>query len=558
MAEQTTLASNDSITSLPEEHTEQADARVFFAMLEKAGTAGRYQQVITLLWCLVGYLCGGLMLIIPYLFYQDPYDCSGKYPGADCQEYVCSLDASLRGDYLPAKSFSSLANEFGDFRCSEEKLQLDSIITVMYVGTVVGFLLLTLVGDLLGRKLLISLCMLLTVVGLTIAIFCSSLAMAGAGLFLATVGIQNAYNICFFFIAETVSEEYREKASVAIQLFYGLGVLLNVLWYYWVGDWQLIFALFYFVPAVAVTVGVVVVVRDTPICLVMRNSPLKALRDFRFIASMNRKRSFRMDVEEIEEVKARHGKGPGDSKTKEKRFSILDLFRFGSLRGMTLMLILLQCTIIFEFYAPALMLDKFKMNIFINGLVVGVSELISYPICYFLIMKSRRQFIAYGCFAATFVCSAILTFMWNQEEENPAIGESIGVLAFIFLFRFAISLEYTFFYVYFNELYPTQVRVIGTSMVSVMGGIMVTIAPEIIDGCIHSGFPIMILFAVLSALSAACSYKLPETLHKVPADVVEELRASPFASMMTNPEDPSDGLKEILLKGGKSTNYSSS
>jgi hypothetical protein len=31
-------------------------------------------------------------------------------------------------------------------------------------------------------------------------------------------------------------------------------------------------------------------------------------------------------------------------------------------------------------------------------------------------MKSKRQFIAYGCFAGTFVCSTILTFMWNQED----------------------------------------------------------------------------------------------------------------------------------------------
>jgi hypothetical protein len=91
---------------------------------------------------------------------------------------------------------------------------------------------------------------------------------------------------------------------------------------------------------------------------------------------------------------------------------------------------------------------------------------------------------------------------------------------FIFIFRFAVSVEYTFFYVYYNELYPTQIRVIGTSMVSVMGGAMVTIAPEIIDGCIHGGFPIMIIFAILSAFSAICSYKLPETLHKTPADVI--------------------------------------
>ena len=152
------------------------------------------------------------------------------------------------------------------------------MITLTYVGTVVGFLLLSFVGDLLGRKRLMIICMSGVVIGLVIAIFCQSLAMAGAGLFIASVGVQNAFNICFYFISETVSEDFREKASVAIQLFYGLGVLLNVIWYYWIKDWQMIFVLFYFLPAVVSVLGVVIIVRDTPICLVMRNSPSKALQ----------------------------------------------------------------------------------------------------------------------------------------------------------------------------------------------------------------------------------------------------------------------------------------
>ena len=151
------------------------------------------------------------------------------------------------------------------------------MITLTYIGTVVGFLLLSFVGDLVGRKRLMTICMTGVVVGLVIAIFCQSLLMAGIGLFIASVGVQNAFNICFYFISETVSEEFREKASVAIQLFYGLGVLLNVLWYFMVKDWQMIFVLFYFLPAVASVIGIVIIVRDTPICLVMRNSPSKAL-----------------------------------------------------------------------------------------------------------------------------------------------------------------------------------------------------------------------------------------------------------------------------------------
>jgi len=41
-----------------------------------------------------------------------------------------------------------------------------------------------------------------------------------------------------------------------------------------------------------------------------------------------------------------------------------------------------------------------------------------------------------------------------------------------------------------------------------MGAAMVTVAPEIIDGCIQGGFPIMVMFAILSGVSVLCSYKL--------------------------------------------------
>lgn len=164
----------------------------------------------------------------------------------------------------------------------------------MYVGNVVGFLGLTLVGDLMGRKMLLIVNLFLVVVGLMLVILCQSLIMAGIGLFVITCGIQNAFNVCFYFIAETMSEEYREKFSVAIQLFYGLGVLLNVLWYWWIGDWQVIFVAAYFAPLVVVIGGSVFYLKDTPMCLVTRYHAYEALKDFTFIAKNNNKKDFNL------------------------------------------------------------------------------------------------------------------------------------------------------------------------------------------------------------------------------------------------------------------------
>ncbi len=75
----------------------------------------------------------------------------------------------------------------------------------MYVGNVVGFLGLTLVGDLFGRKNLMLGNLAIAALGLTITVCCANLTMAGIGLFISTCGIQNAFNICFYYISETVS-----------------------------------------------------------------------------------------------------------------------------------------------------------------------------------------------------------------------------------------------------------------------------------------------------------------------------------------------------------------
>ena len=201
----------------------------------------------------------------------------------------------------------------------------------------------------------------------------------------------------------------------------------------------MVLTIFYFIPAVITFVAIFIIVRDTPICLVMRNSALKALEDFRYIAEINNELNFSMSEEDIIKIKSLYLGGENASK-KKRRFNIIDLFRFKSLRSITCILIPLQCTIIFSFYSPALMLAKFKLNIFVNGLVVSISEIISYPITYNMIMKSRRKYVAYTCFGISSVCALILVFIWDQSEENPTLGNSIAVLILIFVFRFVVTL----------------------------------------------------------------------------------------------------------------------
>ena len=52
---------------------------------------GAYQKISLVFWCVSCYICGGITLVIPFLLYQDPYDCPEPHPSMTCEEFVCSL-----------------------------------------------------------------------------------------------------------------------------------------------------------------------------------------------------------------------------------------------------------------------------------------------------------------------------------------------------------------------------------------------------------------------------------------------------------------------------------
>jgi hypothetical protein len=138
---------------------------------------------------------------------------------------------------------------------------------------------------------------------------------------------------------------------------------------------------------------------------------------------------------------------------------------------------IVQVSISFIFFSPNLMLNDFQLNIFINGLVLGVSYVISEVFCYLVVKNCKRK-----------------------------------ILAILFIITFCVSAEYTYFYVYLTELYPTQVRVIGLSLVTFSGAITLAVSQYIIDSCLSSGFNVMIVFSLFALVSLVASFFLPETL----------------------------------------------
>ena len=95
----------------------------------------------------------------------------------------------------------TLANQMGDYRCDSEAATLSLAILFMYLSTILAYLVLSILGDYIGRKTFIMLGLLIMIIGIIWTLFSNSLFLAAAGLFFGLTGVQWSFSVSFVFIS---------------------------------------------------------------------------------------------------------------------------------------------------------------------------------------------------------------------------------------------------------------------------------------------------------------------------------------------------------------------
>ena len=75
----------------------------------------------------------------------------------------------------------------------------------MYLGHVIGQIVSALIGDLFGRKTLMIGSLAISVIGLVTAALSPTIILNIIFMFVTIFGVSIAFNLCFYFLAETVS-----------------------------------------------------------------------------------------------------------------------------------------------------------------------------------------------------------------------------------------------------------------------------------------------------------------------------------------------------------------
>lgn len=70
---------------------------------------------------------------------------------------------------------------------------------------------------------------------------------------------------------------------------------------------------------------------------------------------------------------------------------MLDLFKYPSVRNKMLLIILLGLFVQFNFDGPELMISEFSLSVYMNGFILGISEVFSCIIGYLMVDDFERR-----------------------------------------------------------------------------------------------------------------------------------------------------------------------
>lgn len=247
---------------------------MFFNLIERVGSFGIYQKIILVLLCIGTCLNGQIIFIAPYVFYQDAYQCTSPVPGGlGCTDYVCSLPLAQRTQFIPPRTMNTLANKYGDYRCSSESGTVTLSILITYLGVIIGNALMAVTGDYFGRKTFVVTGLSIAIGGLFLTVFANHIYVASVGMMISVVGFQWIYCMSMTILSEIVDETYREYSMIAVQIFFNLGHLADTGLYYWLRDWQQVFIYFFLIPLGIILISFMLLMVDTPIVLVTTLTP---------------------------------------------------------------------------------------------------------------------------------------------------------------------------------------------------------------------------------------------------------------------------------------------
>lgn len=197
-----------------------------------------------------------------------------------------------------------------------------------------------------------------------------------------------------------------------------------------------------------------------------------------------------------------------------KASSPIDLFKYPSLRTITIAQGLISMAASIMYYGPSFIVDQFGFDIYTSETVINIADLLTYYPLMLIIDKVNRKTCASILFGIATIISILLIFIVKPAKCDMCAVVFIQ-LALVFVFRFAISMEFAVMFIYQTELYPIRVRNISAGILSIFNHLASTLSPIAMGAFTRAEISPFILFTFFGIVAIASYMFCPETLGKL-------------------------------------------
>ena len=425
--------------------------------------------------------------------------------------------------------------------------------TLFFIASNISTLIFSFLADLKGRKVAILILYILGAIPLLVASFAGSWVLFMILLILSGAGVNPYSGLCFILLSESSGERFRQSASVALLMTWGIGQLLFIPIAYHFRDWNVL--LLYWI-AIPLTVQIIsyLWIYESPKFLVSKKRFSEAKEVYRKIAKANKKNlpdfKFKEETEnelpsepkpkENQEINSKNtvtinptvsvatshntsnsilkthpNNLPKESKTRNvnKIYTYVDLWRYPSQRKITILLSLGYFSLYICYYGGIFAMETLGGNIYMSAILLNSSELIAYIISDLIVRKTPRK----PSFAICLFLMALSCFLF-LISENYIFSIILAMVA-----KFAVSVSFSIIYIYTAELYPTPVRSLGIGLSTFLGKFGCALAPILISLCKGWDVNAMVSFGVFAGVAGVgVWFGLEETKEKGLKEKIKE------------------------------------
>ncbi|XP_048767368.2 organic cation transporter protein-like isoform X2 [Ostrea edulis] len=412
------------------------------------------------------------------------------------------------GNTANVKSF--VMEQVKNFNLVCDRMMLRPLaMTTYFIGYATSTVFLSIVGDIIGRRLECCVCLTCLFVTNIIMPFSTSVYMFGVLRFLDGFFASTSYRTIFIMGLEFMTPKFRLVSGTVMLIVYCTGAYVLVFIAYFIRDWRWLQLTVAMPMAIPIIYWWPRIFPESPRWLISRGRYEEATKILQHAAKMNKK-TFDDDVTLL--------KINEKSKTDEGIMHILkDLFKSKELVIRLLIIAANWFTVAFIYYGLTINIGKFGGNLYSNYAVSITAELLGY-LTGFLLDKTGRKPMHLGVFFGSSVACflSLVPILVLDESYNWLL------IVFAMIGKFGVSAGFGEIYLYTGELFPTVVRslIMGLSGAgSRIGAILSPYMFYLADGIFGKVLPFLI-YGILTFCVAILSLKLPETkLTKLPQQV---------------------------------------